>query len=1132
MAEPGGTRAFSITGPYGSGKSSLAVFLDALSGAQKGKAYCDALQLLTEHDPETAQALSNARGNMGVPRTGMARAVITAPQREPVTTTVLRALSNATATYRSTKELREGVEAALARATDEKLASPSFHEIRGLVTDIVSARPLLLVVDEFGKNLEAYSESGADGDLYLLQELAEWSSGSDGLPLIVVTIQHLAFEAYAASDSTSKRREWAKVQGRFEDIPFVDSSAATRNLIAASLDHGNDPDFDVTRQKFADEAAQRAMAAGLPEIATANLIAATWPLHPTTLLALPELCSRYGQNERTLFSFLASAEPQSVSTWLKNCDESALDWVRLDRVYDYFIESAGNFLVVSQEGARWTEIATAIRDAHGLGEAQRRVLKSVGILNLVATTGSLRASKQLLMFTCADGQAGTEDQAAVEERLAELEGYGLVTFRDYAQEYRIWRGSDFDINAALQVARRSAEQASPAKLLSQVRPMRPVVAARHSTQTGTVRAFARVYADSSQAHITQPEPGSVCDGVLVYRLDDSEITIAADNGSPVVVVEAAHLRNVRQAAIEVAALLELARDPSLPADDQAARRELAERTAYARLNLDRTVTEAFGISATWTWINPASQDKPVVGTSEAISFLSEVLDEAYSAGPERVAYEAINRAELTSAGARARRIVQEALVTPSNHNKARLGLEGSGAEVAMYQAVIADSCIHSGVNLGAPDEGTGWRNAWDSVLRELTGERDAVSAKHLLDVMMRAPYGLREGTASLVLTALLVVESRNLAIYEHGTFVPRITAPVAERLVRNPDNFALKHVGTARRGRRWAAIKQVHEALDARELDRRPERLTLIGTVQRLADIYRAGHSTYASKTSTFFGPDAPQPGRAAAAAAVRDALLAAREPDTLLFQSLPAALGLAPIRHGSSGMSKDELPAFAAAVADAMSLAHTANEQLALAAFDRVSLAAVPRDATGRPLGRHQRMHAIEADAAALEAVDTVSQDVRSFVQACLMNPSSPVELGTQIATTVTGTAPNDWTDRAVPRNLALLEDTARSFRRVADLNRARASHRGGDQAFEAYAVTLTAADGRTLDTTVTLTSEQREKVFAALEDALLAVGDLGTSAIDALLAGVTAHRLDRDSDVGTIDDDTGDNDFGANLG
>lgn len=1116
MASNEGSRAFSITGPYGSGKSSLAVFLDALCASEKSDAHRKAVDLLAEHDPTTADALADARKAMGVPATGMARAVVTAPQREPVAATVLRALDVATGTFRSTQQLRDQVADALRRAIDDKLATPSYREIRDIVEAVAAKRPLLVVIDEFGKNLEAYNDSGADGDMYLLQELAEWATATtDGVPMVLVTIQHLAFEAYAANASTAKRREWAKVQGRFEDIPYVDSASATRNLIGVALDHGGDTGFEYVRRDAAEKVAAEAAAVGLPEVASRDLLAACWPLHPSTLIVLPELCSRYGQNERTLFSFLASPEPLSVASWLSDHgDVDDLDWVRLDQVYDYFVESAGNFLAASSDGARWNEVSTAIRDAHGLTEPQRRVLKTVGVLNLVAATGMLRASRGLVAFACADGQDGTADTADVGARLDELEDVGLVTFRDYASEYRIWRGSDFDINAALRVARRSAQELSTARLLADVRPMQPLVAARHSTRTGTVRAFDRVYIDRSTGDVKPPPPRSVCDGLLLYRLDDTAPSLVGDTRVPAVTVDADpdDLHAVVEAAVEVAALTEVESDPTLSRDDQAARREVAERTAHARLNLDRLVAAAFDDQATWTWINPPEGDPERLDRGVATARLSNVLDRAYAEGPTEIAYEAINRAELTSAGARGRRIVQAALVDPATHRLPCLGLEGDGAEVAIYRAVLEDSLIHDGTSvarLTAPPERTGWRNVWDATLAQMTNSDAPVTAEHLLNVMMSPPYGLREGTASLFLTALLVVEAANLAVYEHGTFTPRLTAPVVERLVRNPRNFAFKHLGTAKRGRRWQVVKAIHKAFDDVGLGDAPDTITALSTVQRIAGVFRAGHSTYASKTHQFAGPDDAHPRTVELATAVRDAVAEAREPDVLLFAALPAAVGLQPVRGGAGGLSADEVDVLAARVAAAMSLYAEANDRLALAAFDRVTLAAVPAASDGTPLPREARMRAMEGAAATVATVQAVPQNVRSFIQACLMNPSSPVELGSQIATTVTGASPRDWDDHVAARHLADLETTARAFRRVSDLARARESYQDGDRSFRAYAVTMTAADGRTVDRTVTLTGSQQDDVAQAVHTALEELGHLGDRALDALIAGVTAASV-----------------------
>jgi hypothetical protein len=115
IAAPDGTRAFSITGPYGSGKSSLAVFLDALLGR------------IVEGLPQGGRAAHRARPRHGsvapagtrLIRGGPARIRASDRHRPSARTgraTVLRALANATKTFRSTATLREQVTDALSRA--------------------------------------------------------------------------------------------------------------------------------------------------------------------------------------------------------------------------------------------------------------------------------------------------------------------------------------------------------------------------------------------------------------------------------------------------------------------------------------------------------------------------------------------------------------------------------------------------------------------------------------------------------------------------------------------------------------------------------------------------------------------------------------------------------------------------------------------------------------------------------------------------------------------------------------------------------------------------------------------------------------------------------------------------------
>ena len=1137
MLREDGTRAFSITGPYGSGKSSLALFINSLLGHEADGAHKAAVDLLREYEGGLIDDLFEARRALEAGPSGFIRAVVTAPQREPITTTVLRSLKRGASRGRVSKGIRHTIDRALERAESERYAAPSFREIRDILEQLTSTgrkKPVLLIVDEFGKNLEAYAESGREGDLYLLQELAEWASGEDALPLVLITIQHLAFEAYAADATAAQRREWAKVQGRFEDIPFVDSAAATRTLIATALQHSPDMVYGWLRAEAAHREAERAEQFGLPGVADPQTVAACYPLHPSTLLVLPELCARYGQNERTLFSFLASQEPKSVSSFASSTDlAEGLPWVRLDRVYDYFVESASTFVGASREATRWIEVETTIRDAHGLSDAQRRVLKTVGVLNLIAAGGALRASRELLSFALADGQAGTTTPTDVLERLDELEASGLVVYRDFATEYRVWRGSDFDLSGALRNARRSVRHRSLASLLQEIQPMRPLVAARHTIETGTTRAFARVYADRHTSlpdldrrhrredHATFAQLHGT-DGLLVYIVDpDGQLPALTTpaNDLPLITAAPANPSPVIEAAVEVAALLEVADDPNLPAEDRAAQRELAERTAYARQVLDRTLAETFAGEASWTWHNPLNKDgshpksrsprELEAGTSTAA--LSNVFDRAFADSPA-VYYETINRTELTSQGAKARRLLLEAMLDPSRRKSDRLGLEGEGAEVASYRAILEDSGMHSPEAGLQPPTAASWKPVWRDLAKWLKSASDApVSVEHLLEKLQCPPYGLKTGTATVVLTLALIQHASEIALYEHGTFRPRLDAPLSERMVRNPENFGVKYLATGIGSKRHEALISLAEAL-RQSLGDRPAAVaaasnpTVLTVTVALVDVLHRNTDDFTRKSRRFhrlWDPDADTES-IERAVAVRDALLQTHEPDTLLFEQLPAAIGQGPLPasgRGIGAMPEHDIDDFARRIADAVGIIDRAQKSLT----ERVDW--VIRDAADC-----NTLPEVVSKADDLSNLDVLAPPVRRFADVARMYEAYTditAWLGA-VTESVCGGSLRHWTDHTLPGHLERLRQAVADFARVADLTKFVEGRTDG--AFRAFQIGATSQSGQSQRDVVAVPEKLVSHVSGildqAVEDLALHFGGESNAAREALLA-VMAERF-----------------------
>jgi len=204
--------ALSITGPYGTGKSSLAVFLDALFGPDNDPR-SEAQNLLGS---ERSEKVKEIHAKHGTSETGFFLGIVTAPQKEPIGDTVLTAINDAVIRrfgkmptnkeFKSASTLKGLNKHREQKRNDSSERGPTPQELVQIVEDLADISPVLLIIDEFGKNLEEATESdSANADLYLLQKLAEkGDTDESGKPIFIITLQHLSFEDYFAGSSQRK----------------------------------------------------------------------------------------------------------------------------------------------------------------------------------------------------------------------------------------------------------------------------------------------------------------------------------------------------------------------------------------------------------------------------------------------------------------------------------------------------------------------------------------------------------------------------------------------------------------------------------------------------------------------------------------------------------------------------------------------------------------------------------------------------------------------------------------------------------------------------------------------------------------------------------------------------------------
>src|SRR5262249_43113095 len=246
-----------------------------------------------------------------------------------------------------------------------------------------------------------------------------------------------------------------------------------------------------------------------------------FPLHPVTALALPQLCIRYAQNDRSLFTFLTSAEPHSLQTYLKKTrlrPDERVPLLKLDRLYDYFVDAAGVSMASRPNFQRWTEVKGLIDVHRGDDADELLALKTIGILNLASTAGFLKASRRLVRLALSDAPDDHAEEQRWERVLDSLMARGLIVHPRGVDELRIWEGSDFNIEVAI-AEQLERQHASLVALMAEACPLRPLVVQRHSYRTGTLRLFERRYLDSRH-DLGALTVTRECDGLIGYWVDE------------------------------------------------------------------------------------------------------------------------------------------------------------------------------------------------------------------------------------------------------------------------------------------------------------------------------------------------------------------------------------------------------------------------------------------------------------------------------------------------------------------------------------------------------------------------------------------------------------------------------------
>jgi hypothetical protein len=354
-------RAWTLTGPYGVGKSAFVVLLAQLLN---GTSESSALRALQSADRGLERRLQQLRGSSR----GFCPVLVSGTYG-PLLPALLDAVERAIlGMFRPSahqhillRELR-GLRVSRAKTADlHRRAVKLFSDLAEFVHQ-KHGNGVVIVVDELGKCLEyAARGQGRADEVFLLQELAEAASRSGARPILLVTLLHQAFDRYAKDLAAETRAEWVKVQGRFEDVAFLDAPGELLRLAARSIRRRDD--LPPERYRHYDALAAEAVVLGLAPAEQQATLRQLAPLHPTAALLLPGLCrGPLAQNERSLFGFLTSTADGAFGAFLASplAGADSSPTYTVDLLYDFVAETLGPAQYTLSTGRHWAAIDEAI----------------------------------------------------------------------------------------------------------------------------------------------------------------------------------------------------------------------------------------------------------------------------------------------------------------------------------------------------------------------------------------------------------------------------------------------------------------------------------------------------------------------------------------------------------------------------------------------------------------------------------------------------------------------------------------------------------------------------------------------------------------------------------------------------
>ena len=776
-------KAWSFIGPYGSGKSFFAVYLSALLSNDKDAITRAAQLKLQEFDAELAKEFKGlVKGNKGYLK------ILISGSVEPIEIKIYEALVKTIEERGFSNILIE----------NKVKPNPTSSDVLTLLTELqnhlasdTNYSGLILVIDELGKFVQFAGRNKNQGDLFLLQQLAENTALAHQCPFNLIAMLHQSLDVYAKDLDEETKNEWKKIQGRFNEISFVESPEQSIRILAQAIQQN----FTGAEIKKVDSNIshilkslenENALPPGMHLKESKEVFQNCYPLHPAAAALLPILSQRIGQNERTMFSYLGSQHEFGFKEFLEKKELG--DFIMPHDLFDYFVTNQTSYISDHSSSQQWLEVSDALHHLGDTRESLTNLVKTVGIISIVGKRGGLLAKQGVLQTIF-----GPE---VLHKELTSLKEKRLIKYSDFSETYKVWEGSDIDVESELKHELAQLESISAAEELNNLAPLNPLIAMKHSIENGLLRYFEMEYMDENKLAVYETTSKSPKLIVLLkgrnFKKDEYEKLLKKASKQDVF-VEVDATKYLMPMIEKFVAYNNLSNKLNQDNSDRVGRREVMLKLDECEMAINSEIKNKINpIDSNYFWQGKKLEIK---SARELQNELSKILDSIYTKAP-KVFNELINRDALSSQGASARVKLLKAMLEEKTAKNLGFAEDLFPPEKSIFNALFQNFDLHQEAEgqfkFIFPKEDSEIFPVFKAIESFIEASQEPVAYQELKDLMAAPPYGIKEGLMPLIFMAFYFARENNIALYEDNIFRPYMDVEAIERFSKKTNAFSFQ----------------------------------------------------------------------------------------------------------------------------------------------------------------------------------------------------------------------------------------------------------------------------------------------------------------------------------------------------